>query len=354
MLEVDITGRAGPHTLRVELTAADGVCVALAGPSGAGKTTFLRMLAGLARPREGSIRLAGRTLFDAAGKIDVMPEQRRCGCVFQDYALFPHLPAWRNVAYALTGRRSTRRGAAIELLARLDAEDLADALPGELSGGQRQRVALARAVADDPELLLFDEPLGALDVRTRTLAAREIAETVAQLGVPAVLVTHDYVEAILLGHQLAVLEAGQIVQRGSAAELTAAPKTPFVADLTGANLLRGRARRRADGLTELALDGGGRVLSTDAAEGDAALSVQPWEIVLGAAADAPAAISMQNRLTAEVTSLTTIGNRVRVGLALPQPLIAEVTQAAVRDLNLARGSSVAASFKASAARLFAR
>jgi molybdate transport system ATP-binding protein len=354
VLEVDIRGHAGENPLEIELSVENGSCLALAGPSGVGKTTLLRMICGLARPDSGHIVLGSRVLFDSERDIDVAPELRNCGCVFQDYALFPHLAAWRNVAYAVRGSKAQRREKAITLLKRLDAADLADARPGELSGGERQRVALARAIASEPELLLFDEPLGALDVRTRSLAAKEIASVVDELDVPALLVTHDFVEAMLLGQSVAVMEHGEIVQRGSAEELAIAPATAFIADLTGANLLRGTARAGGAGVTEVQLDGGGTAFSSDVESGAVALSVQPWEVVIEPKGAAGTELSMQNRLSAEITSLMTIGNRVRVGLTLPQPLIADVTTAAVEQLGLVEGSRVTASFKASAARLHPR
>src|SRR5205807_154462 len=150
---------------------------------------------------------------------------------FQDYALFPHLSAWRNVGYALP--RERRRERAIELLARFGLEDRADARPGELSGGERQRVALARTLAAEPRVLLLDEPLAALDSRTRAHAGRELAATLSEVGVPALLVTHDFTEAALLADRVAVIDAGRVVQVGRPDELASAPASAFVADFTG-------------------------------------------------------------------------------------------------------------------------
>jgi molybdate transport system ATP-binding protein len=353
VLELDISGPAGAHELRAAIAVEAGHCLALAGPSGAGKTTLLRMIAGLARPASGRIALGGRVLFDSAAGVDLPPERRRCGCVFQDYALFDQMPVWRNVAYGMDGvPRRARRGRARELLARLGAEQLADAHPRDLSGGERQRVALARAVASEPDLLLFDEPLTALDVQNRAKAAREIAVAVADACVPAVLVTHDYFEAALIGDRIAVLDAGRIVQSGSAEQLSAQPSTPFVADLTGANVLRGRAERRPDGLTRVELDGGGALLSTDRASGRVAATVQPWEIVLSPVGAAQPAASTQNLLAGTILSVAALGNRARIGLELPQPVVAEVTAQAASDLGLVPGAGVVVQIKAAAVRLF--
>jgi molybdate transport system ATP-binding protein len=340
----------GAFELDAALAAADGECVALAGPSGAGKTSLLRVAAGLLRPREGRVVCQDATWLDTAHGVDVPPERRRCGYVFQDYALFPHLSAWRNVAYALP--RERRRERATELLDRFGLASRADARPDELSGGERQRVALARALATEPRALLLDEPLSALDARTRARAARELAATLHDVGVPALLVTHDFAEAALLGDRVAVVDAGRVVQQGAASDLAARPASAFVADFTGAVVLTGTAFTGTAGITRVALDGGGMIASTDAGSGPVAASVHPWDIAVEPP-DAQPTGSAQNRIAARVVSVTAIGNRVRLGLEAGQPLTAEVTAAALRDLGLARGSAVTATWKAAATRLVA-
>jgi molybdate transport system ATP-binding protein len=352
VLRVDATARVGALDLDVALSVDPGECLALVGPSGAGKTSALRIVAGLRRPDRGRVQCGDHVWLDTATNTDVPPERRGCGYLFQEYALFPHLSAWRNVAYALP--RQDGRERAHELLDRFGLAARAGARPGELSGGERQRVALARALARRPRALLLDEPLSALDARTRARAARELGATLRDAGVPAVLVTHDFAEAALLGDRVAVLDAGRIVQQGSARELAARPASAFVADLTGAVVLAGTAHAGPDGLTVVALDGGGSVTSTDTAEGPVAATVHPWEIALAPAAAPAEQSSAQNRLDAEVTSVTHIGSRVRVGLAAGQPLVAEVTEPAVRDLQLQPGARVSATWKAAATRLAAR
>ncbi len=223
-------------------------------------------------------------------------------------------------------------------------------MPRELSGGERQRVALARALARRPRALLLDEPLSALDARTRAAASRELAGVLAEAEVPALLVTHDFAEAALLGDEVGVVDAGRVVQRGSASELAAAPASAFVADFTGAAVLTGTAAPAEAGLTTVALDGGGEVTTTDRGEGAVAVTVFPWEVELAPAGSHPEG-SARNRLAAEVLSVTTVGNRVRVGLATPQPLAAELTEAAARELGLDPGRRVEAVFKATATRL---
>ena len=329
----------------------DAGCLALAGPSGAGKSTILRVCAGLVRPQRGRVVCGGMTWLDTERDVWVEPEDRSCGFLFQDYALFPHMPAWQNVAYGIRHLpRRERRRAAEERLERFGVAALAEAHPRSLSGGERQRVALARALAVSPGVLLLDEPLAALDASTRAAAARELGTALRDAAVPALLVTHDFADAAQLGDEVAIIDRGRLLQRGRAGDLAAAPASSFVADFAGASVLSGVAHPAPGGLTGLRLDGGGEVFSTDHATGRAAASVFPWEVTV----EAPGSSlhgSAQNSLTATVTSVTPVGNRVRLGLAAPQPLVAEVTQAAVDRLSLAPGARVEARWKATATRL---
>jgi len=349
-LRVEAAVTLGAFDLDVELDVQAGRCLALAGPSGAGKSTLLRVAAGLLRPGSGRVSCGEAVWLDTAAGVDVAPERRGCGYVFQDYALFEHLRVWQNVGYALPRRE--RRAAAAPLLERFGLTHLGDARPRTLSGGERQRVALARALARRPSVLLLDEPLSALDARTRANATRELAALLREAEVPCVLVTHDFTEAAVLGDEVAVIDGGRLVQRGTPAALAATPRSAFVADFTGAVVLRGTAQSRSDGLTLVDLDGGGQVASTDAGEGAVAASVFPWEIAVEPAGAAHPG-SARNRIAAEVVSVTPVGGRVRLGLLAGQPLAAEVSEAAVRDLALAPGVRVAATWKATATRLIA-
>jgi len=350
MLRFAAEAQLGDLALDVALEVAAGECLALAGPSGAGKSSVLRVVAGLVQPRAGRVECGSDVWLDSARGIDVPPEARRCGYVFQDYALFPHLTAWQNVAYGLRGPRGERRARAHELLERFGLTARADARPRTLSGGERQRVAVARALAVRPRALLLDEPLSALDARTRAAASRELAAVLHDAGVPALLVTHDFQEAALLGDRVGVIDAGRIVQVGSAGELAAAPASPFVADFTGAVVLTGTASPGAAGLTRVQLDGGGEVSSAEDAYGPVAVTVYPWDIAI-APAGAIDPGSARNHLDVEVVSVTAVGNRVRVGLAAPQPLTAELTEPAVARLELRPGERVVATWKATATRL---
>jgi molybdate transport system ATP-binding protein len=341
-LELDIAAGLRSFELAVRLSVG-AETMALVGPSGAGKTTVLRAIAGLRRPDRGRIALGERIWFDAEAKVDLPPERRSVGLVFQEYALFPHMTVRANVGFGGETRVD-------ELLERLRIAHLADERPGALSGGERQRVAVARALAREPRALLLDEPLAALDARSRSRAGHELQRTLSGTEVPVLLVTHDFGEAATLADDVAVLDRGRVVQRGAPDRIAAAPASAFVADLVGATVLTGTARAGADGLTTVALDGGGEAVSTDVAEGRVAVSLYPWEVVLEPPGTPPAG-SARNRLEARVASITRLGNRVRVGLAGGQPLAAELTAASADDLGLAPGDPVVATWKGTATRV---
>jgi molybdate transport system ATP-binding protein len=351
VLHAELAHAVGGIELEIRFDVPAGRCLALAGLSGAGKTTILRLLAGTVRPHRGRITHGDDVWVDTATGAWWPPERRRCGYVFQDYALFPHLSAWRNVAYGLrSAPPRARKATALSLLDQFGLADLADAKPATLSGGERQRVALARALATRPNVLLLDEPLSALDARTRASASRELITTLSSLDVPVVLVTHEFNEAALLGDEIGVIDQGRIIQQGNASELAATPATAFVADFTGAVVLTGTARPTDGELTVVDLDGGGVASTTDRGTGRVALSIYPWEITISQS-PAVADESAQNRMTAQITSVTTVGNRVRLGLAAGQPLVAEVTGKAIHDLQLTIGREVIATWKATATRL---
>jgi molybdate transport system ATP-binding protein len=336
------------HPLRtfqadVELTVAAGVTLALVGPSGAGKTTVLRVVAGLLRPREGKVVLDERVLLDTESGVDVPTEHRGVGYVFQEYALFPHLDVLGNVRFG--AGRSAQVG---ELLERLRISHLARARVRELSGGERQRVALARALARDPAVLLLDEPLSALDTHTRAGVRAELRELLSDLQLPTLLVTHDFEDAATLADSVGVIGKGRILQVGTPTELVAVPTDPFVASFTGATLLAGQAVGTRHGLTEVQLDGGLTVWSTDVATGPVNVAIYPWDVSLGREAPDD---SQLNHIRAAVSSLTPLGNRARVHVG---PIVAEVTAASAERLGVRKGTLVTASIKATATRLFPR
>jgi molybdate transport system ATP-binding protein len=237
-LEVAIRKSLPGFTLDVEWSAGDGVA-ALFGPSGAGKTLTLQCLAGLVRPDAGRIVVDGQVLFDSVAGIDVRPQRRRVGYVFQGYALFPHLTVRGNVGFGLRDRVERRRRED-EVMARLGIEAFAERYPRELSGGQRQRVALGRALATDPALLLLDEPLSALDLPLRQALRDELRGVLTDWGIAAVLVTHDLTEAYRLGDRIVVYEEGRVIQAAPRAELLWQPSSRSVARIMGIrNLVQG-------------------------------------------------------------------------------------------------------------------
>ena len=322
----------------VDLTLEVAGTLALVGPSGAGKSSVLRAIAGLAKPAEGRIALDDDAWFDSTRSIFRRPEDRRVGLVFQEYALFPHLTVRQNVAYGGHGRVD-------ELLERLQIEALHQAKPGDLSGGERQRVALARALARDPDVLLLDEPLAALDPHTRDTVRVDLRATLRDLDLPALIVTHDFVDAAALADRVGVIVDGRLVQLGSPEELISAPVSPFVARFAGGNVLRGRARHD-NGVTAVELANSRAVIiSTDHAEGDVAAIVYPWELTLARSVPTDSA---QNHLQAQVTSVVPVANRVRVTLG---PVTAEVTAESATRLGVREGDVLVASWKATATRL---
>ena len=240
MVAVELVKRYPGFTLDVRWRAETSV-VGLFGPSGAGKTLTLQCLAGLIRPDAGRIVVGERVFFDAAAGIDLPPQQRRIGYVFQGYALFPHLTVEENIGFGLSDRsRGERARRSAEVIERLGLGGFERRYPRELSGGQRQRVALGRALAIDPALLLLDEPLSALDAPLRRTLRDELRETLTGWSTPAVVVTHDFTEAYRLADRIVVYESGRVIQSAPRAELLWQPASETVARIMSLkNVLRG-------------------------------------------------------------------------------------------------------------------
>jgi ABC-type sulfate/molybdate transport systems ATPase subunit len=335
-LELDIAVGLRSFELGVSLSIGSET-VALVGPSGAGKTTVLRAIAGLRRPDRGRIALGDRVWFDANAKVDLPPERRSVGLVFQEYALFPHMTVRRNVAFG--GANDAR---VAELLDRVRIAHLADERPAVLSGGERQRVAVARALARDPQVLLLDEPLSALDAHTRTIVRGELQDVLGTLALPTLLVTHDFRDAAALADRIGVMVDGRLRQEGTAAELVAHPADAFVASFTGGNLLPGRA----DGGLEVALDAGGMVRAAQPASGRVGVAVYPWEV--GIALQAPG--DGLNGLSGTVHGLAPEGSRVRLRIG---EVVVERPAEEIERLALAPGTTAWATFAPEAVRLVA-
>jgi ABC-type sulfate/molybdate transport systems ATPase subunit len=327
-LELDLTDPLRTFELRARLSV-DAETFALVGPSGAGKSTLLRHVAGLKRPAHGRITLGEEVWLDTRRKVDLAPERRSVGLVFQEYALFPHMTVAANVAFG--GASEARVG---ELLERLHIPHLAREKPPRLSGGERQRVAVARALGRDPRVLLLDDPLSALDAHTRTAVREELAETLAALRIPTLIVTHDFLDASTLADRIGVIKDGTLHQTGTPEELTAHPADEFVASLTGSNLLHGTAEG-----TRVTLDDGTAITIAEPARGRVGIAVYPWEIAVSAQPG-----DGKNAIAGTVTSITPDRGRVRVRVG---PLVAEVAAAD----GLERGTRAFACFDARSARV---
>jgi molybdate transport system ATP-binding protein len=350
VLVASLTKRLGGFSLAADLEVAAGTTLALVGESGAGKTTVLRLLAGLAHPDAGRIVLGSEPWFDPIRGI-VLPAWRRdVGYLGQDYALFPHLSVFDNVAFGLRAKgvnhRITRDQTAA-ILFRLELQDLADRRPQQLSGGQQQRVALARALVLEPRLLLLDEPLSALDLQTRRSVRRRLRRTLAALPCATVYVTHNPIEAIAFGDRIAVLEAGRITQNGVPDELLRHPRSPYVAEFMGVNLLQGSVgSAEGRGLVRVRTPLGSVVAVDPGESGEVLVALNPREITLHLTPPVGSAQNVFFGRIAELVPEPPFGERVRVALATSPPLVAEVTRHAVESLGLREGLEVHAAFKA--------
>jgi molybdate transport system ATP-binding protein len=329
MLEADIQLRLGQFSLDTAFTVAPGEVLALLGPNGSGKSTTLQAMMGLLPLAGGRIVLDGTVLDDPAQRTRVAPEQRPIALMFQNYLLFPHLSALENVAFGLRARGTDKKIArqkASEALARVGLEDQAQKKPGAMSGGQQQRVAMARALVTDPKLLLLDEPLAALDVSTKTDVRRLLRATLRQSSAANILVTHDLLDAVALGDRMVVIENGGIVQAGTPATVTARPRSKYVADLTGVNLLHGTARG-----TVIDLDGGGQLICADSVTGPVFAVIAPAAVSVHRQQPDAAA---QNLWRGAVGDIDLMGDRVRVRIDGAPTITAEVPPSAVDELKL--------------------
>ncbi|MFH8703649.1 ABC transporter ATP-binding protein [Streptomyces rubrogriseus] len=335
-LDARLVVERGGFRLDVALTAAPGDVVALLGPNGAGKTTALRALAGLVPLSDGHLRLDGAELDRTP------PESRPVGVVFQDYLLFPHLTALDNVAFGPRCRGATKaqaRTQAAAWLERLGLAGHAAAKPRRLSGGQAQRVALARALATHPRLLLLDEPLAALDARTRLDVRAQLRRHLADFEAVAVLVTHDPLDAMVLADHLVVVEDGHVVQEGTPSHIARRPRTDYIAHLVGLNLYRGRA----EGHT-VRLEDGPAITTTEELTGPAFVAFPPSAVTLHR--ERPTGSSARNVWRCEVAGLETHGDQIRADLAGELPLAADLTTLAAAELELHPGATVWATVKA--------
>jgi len=330
----------------VDLELGEGRYMVLMGPTGAGKTTLLNVVAGLLKPLSGRVLLNGRDITD------LPPEKRPIGYVFQDNKLFPHLTAWENVAFGPKARRLRGRELkeavrwALELVG---AEHLADRRPHQLSGGEAKKIALARALALRPKLLLLDEPLAHIDERSREELLARLGELKEELGLTAIHVTHDRLEALKLADDLAFIDAGRLLQAGEVSEVLRKPSSELVARFLGyENVLRCRCRRAGD-LYELNV-GDLTFVAAEGREGDVLMCLRAEDIFLSR--EAPRT-SARNVLKGHVVALEPAGPliKVRADVGSGVELVSVITPASRAELSMEVGADIYLAFKASSVRV---
>lgn len=327
----------------------------LFGASGAGKTTVLRCLAGLETLDRGKIVFKDHVWSDVSKGIHVAPQRRSVGYLFQDYALFPHLSVHQNVAYGLQHVPDTERERSVRSIAgKVHIEGLLDRRPSDLSGGEQQRVALARALARSPELLLLDEPLSALDGPTRERVREELARLLKTLQLPAILVTHDWVDALRLGDRLVVMSKGSVLQSGTPQDVFARPQHADVAAAVGVETVAvGSVISRNEGSLSLRV-ARAELTAVDPGDGQSQYFVcirgENVTLETGRAGQS----SARNHLRGVVKDIVPAGPIWKVTVDVGCDVVALVTRQALEDLSLTVGSEVFAVFKASAVHLIGR
>ena len=340
-LHARVRTQLGTLGLDCDLSVDAGVTVAVLGPNGAGKTTLLRVIAGLVPVDEGRVECDGAVFEDTATGTWLTPEARRVGFVFQDHGLFPHISVLDNVAFGLRARgvdRKTANAKAHEWLERVELATYATSRPSVLSGGQSQRAALARVLVTEPQALLLDEPLAAVDASGRLELRRALREHLSSFTGVRLIVTHDPLEAASLAERVVVLEDGRVTQEGTFGEVSARPRSAWIARMAGLNLLRGAV---SDGT--ILLDDGSRLTVATDIRGPALATIHPRAVALYR--QAPEG-SPRNVLRCKVAGVDPEGDRWRIRLDGPFPMVAEVTPAAAADLRLADGGEVFAVVKA--------
>jgi molybdate transport system ATP-binding protein len=347
-LEAHASVQRGTFTLDIDLSVPEGETVGLMGPNGSGKSTLVEILAGTLAIDRGEIQVAGNVWAATLENVSLPPQSRSVGVMFQGLLLFPSLSVLDNVAFGLRAQgmaRAVAREQAGAVLARFGLDRFSDRRPQDLSGGQAQRVALARALVVEPDLLLLDEPMSALDVAVRAAARRELREALEAFEGTKLVVTHEPREAMALSDRLVVLEEGRVVQHGSAADLRTRPKTAYIASLVGVNLFSGVVLER-DGHRVLRTSGGDLAIAADVEPGNEVLAmVHPRAISLMTHPE-PSGVSFRNVLEMRVEEIDLMGDRARIHLDGQPSLTAEITTEALGELDLRKDVRVWAAIKA--------
>jgi molybdate transport system ATP-binding protein len=357
IVDVDKAYPRGPRIRAKFSMPTDGGHVGiLFGLSGSGKTTVLRCVAGLEHLTAGRIVFNGEMWADVDQGVMVPPQRRGVGYVFQEYALFPHLTVEQNIGYAIReGSKTQRRERIEELIQLMQLSGTEGRRPSTLSGGQQQRVALARALARKPHLLLLDEPLSALDLPTRIRLRTELRTLLRKIDIPALMITHDWSEALYLGDSVVVMADGGVLQTGSPFEVFAKPTRPEVASLVGVdNLIPGHVVRRETGLADVRLNTQTVVAYDPESDGfESCYACIRGENVALERTPATSS-SARNHLLGHVIEIQPSGQLDRVVVDVGFRLVALVTPLSVRELGLKEGEPVTATIKATAIHLIPR
>lgn len=343
-LHADIGLRLDPEfTILTLLEVPAGTTTALVGPNGSGKSTVVSVLAGLRGVDTGYIAIGDRVLDDPSTGTFVPPERRRMGVVFQDGLLFPHLTVRDNIAFGAGGGGGRGSVSVDEWVHRLGLDELADRKPLDLSGGERQRVAVARAIATNPDVLVLDEPLSAVDVSARPALQWMIADFLSEFDGPAIIVTHDPAEAAVLADELVVMERGSVTQVGTMEEIAMKPASPYVADLVGVNFFRASASGGE-------IRASGHLLQTAdlQADGPVLVTIHPRSVSLHGSQPEGSA---RNVWSTSVVRMETTGDTVRIATGAPLPLTVEVTREGAEDVGAEVGKQVWVSIKATEVRV---
>jgi molybdate transport system ATP-binding protein len=336
-----VISRTDGFSLDVDLAIEPGMTAALLGPNGAGKSSTVSAIAGLLPLEDGRIQLGKEILDDPASGMFLPTERRRIGVVFQDFLLFRHLNVLENIAFGLRSRGVRRAQATVSArrwMERLGIAELEARRPREISGGQAQRVALARALAVEPDLLLLDEPLSALDVSTRVELRRTLAEHLRNFSGPKLLITHDPTEAFLLAEVVYLIENGRITQVGTADEIRLRPKTRYAADLAGSNLIFGTADDSKVDVGAFSLN-----IADHSLSGPVLLTIHPTAISVHL--HNPEG-SQRNTWRTSVEVVERMGDRVRLLTGIPLPLTVEVTKDSMDAMALQPGAEIWIAVKA--------
>ncbi len=315
----------------------------LFGPSGCGKTTTLRCLAGLEKPEKGHISWNNDVWFDSASGVFVSPQQRKTGFLFQDYALFPFMTVAQNIAY---GMEDLSHKQLLDFMERFRIDGLEKRMPNEISGGQRQRVALARALIRKPGLLLLDEPLSALDIPTRELVRQELRLFLKANEIPAVIVTHDPMDALALGHNIVVMGNGRVLQTGAVTDVFSKPSDLSVARIVGVEtVVPGRILSESSGIALIKVgETSVYACPEEGLSGDVNICIRAQDVIVHSGSydgDNPL-----NRLKGVISSITPEGPLARINIKCGFDLTALVTSKTVNDSALREGSEVTALVKA--------